>query len=290
MLNVYAASHVCGLASAAIIERWGVLRKQSVKTKALAFHQMKTIDCANQRVMLCDVPFSIVQKMHADIAYCSSHQEESADFINSLKKKNIIVDAKSDFSCASLLASRLLPHDGVAKLLASAADSTLNDTHNDFAAKVEDILHANFDVNELITLWRKGVLWPDHVEKFLLEARVKKQQALETLRNTIDVRRFLTTNVGYVRISAILSPREAAKEVLAAHSAVEVAVVIANDGHVTFRSRNNVDVLQIARQFGGGGQPYAAGAKIFDCANADSIEKLNEKLHLLFPHGLAALP
>ncbi|MBI4016873.1 MAG: hypothetical protein HY363_04225 [Candidatus Aenigmarchaeota archaeon] len=290
MLTVYAARHVCGLASAAVIERWGLLRKQDVRTEVFTFQQMEKLDCKNRRVMLCDVPFSIVQSLNADVVYCSSHQKEDSNLIEKLRLRNIIVDIKPDYSCTSLLAARLLSSDGVAKLLVSASDSTLNDVHNELAEKVEDVLHAGFDPHELVSLWCRGVLWPAHLEKFWMDSQVRKKHALEFLRTNIDVRKFISTHVGFVKIPAVLSSCEAAKEVLAAHSAVNVAVVIAYDGHVTFRSRNDVDVLQIAKQFGGGGQTYAAGAKIFDMSTADVIDRLYEKLRLMFLSGFPKSP
>ncbi len=289
MLVVHCASHVCGLTSASIIARWGMLKRQAVRIGGVfAFSKMDRLHASkDERLMLCDIPFDRVVKFNTQIAYCSSHQEENEAVIAELQKRKIIFDKKTqNISCASLLAKRLLPHDGVAKLLGNAADSALCESENELAGKVGDILQAGFDPHQLISLWHKGVLWADHLEKFWADVLLKKQHAIEFLRKNIDVRKYLSMYIGFVRAPSVLSSRDAAKELLAAHSSVDVAVVIAHDGHVTFRAREDVDVLQIAKKFGGGGQVYASGAKIFDATSSDVINKLDEKIRLQFPSGL----
>ncbi|MBI4147959.1 hypothetical protein HY490_01580 [Candidatus Woesearchaeota archaeon] len=285
MVVVHCARHVCGLASAAIIARWGVLKHRHVSLGGVwEYSHMKNF--TGSQLMFCDVPLRLIATLPG-LTYCSSHQSEDQRMVNSLKKRGVLVDTGGTASCAKRLADRLLPHDGVARLLSTAADSVLSGEQSKFAENVHDILQAGYDAHTLVNLWRKGVLWPDYLQQFWTDAHAKKQQALSTLREHIDVRKHISTYLGFVRIPSFLSARDAAKEVLNAHATVDVAVVIAHDGHVTFRARDHVNVLEIAKAFGGGGQVYASGARIFDSLPTDAAHKLFEKIRVLFPEGLS---
>ena len=104
----------------------------------------------------------------------------------------------------------------------------------------------------------------------------KKAKAIAELTKHLVIKDYLGKKFGYTLAQNFLPSAEAGEHVLASHTGVDVAVVIYRDGRIIFRRRDgvSVDLVPVARLFGGGGRHYAAGGQLEATAvSGDTYEK-----------------
>lgn len=135
--------------------------------------------------------------------------------------------------------------------------------------------------------WRKQVLkvfasgryWTPEFEEKVVE-HVEKE--LEALSSTLG---FVEKKVDGLKIVVAKSSEKVENSFLAAYvlsrRSADVAVVVADDGKLSFRSRG-VDVREVAVKLGGGGHAHASGAKISIPWWVKLSSRINEKFLLSY--------
>lgn len=181
---------------------------------------------------------------------------------------------KGQAPAAELAQKRFLPQDPVAKELVRLAKEVKSwQLKDERAVKLQDLIAAQYSPVELITALSKGVFWNDHFENECERYAEKKQVALEELMQGLIIRSFVDHRFGFALAPAFLPSAIACQRVLDGHAGVDVAIVLFKDGRIVFRRRDgvDVDVQKLAELFGGGGHPYAAGARLSKPVSKDSF-------------------
>jgi hypothetical protein len=169
-------------------------------------------------------------------------------------------------SSTELAAARFIPGDPVGKQLSNlAADIKFWLRQDERATKLSDLLSSGFDKRTIVDSLSKGVVWDDRFERARSEYLEKKAKALDDVLKRLTIKDYLNRRFGFSLSSPLLSTADACQHILDRHAGVDVAVVLYKSGKIAFRSRegSDVDLVKLAKQFGGGGRKYASGG-LFD--------------------------
>ena len=177
-----------------------------------------------------------------------------------------IFDTAIEGKCSTELAQqRFLPNDLIAKKLAELAHEVkFWQVRDENASKIADLIAAQYSPVELIDALSRGAFWNDQFELFHKEFNIRKMDALDELLKSLVVKSYVKYRFGFAFSSSILTTADACQRVLDGHAGVDVAVVLYRDGRIGLRRRDgcDVDVKKLAELFGGGGRPFAAGARL----------------------------
>ncbi|MBS3147497.1 hypothetical protein J4219_01285 [Candidatus Woesearchaeota archaeon] len=284
MISIYCSEKLDGLASAAIALRHATLSKLPAHFAGF-LHQdtlhEELIDMANlkgQLIFILDISFSPEDLPFIETITASN----KIIYWNTTDKESIIIPSKitdaskENKSSAELTCSRFIPLDFVAKQLATLAHQIkywqLGDER---ALKLQDIITFGYDPKELLEHLAKGILWTDKFETFHCEHNAKKIIAFEELMRTLAIKPYLSYRFGFALASHLLSSPDACQKILDSHAGVDVAIALYRDGRIALRRRDNcqINVKNLAELFGGGGQPYAAGARLKTTVTKDTFEQ-----------------
>jgi oligoribonuclease NrnB/cAMP/cGMP phosphodiesterase (DHH superfamily) len=177
---------------------------------------------------------------------------------------------------AEMCMQRFLPNDATAQQLAAMAhDIKQWKRADERATKIADVIAAGYNTRQLIDMLSKGVLWSETLEKVRVEYAEKKTKALGELMKHLVIKDYLGKKFGFTLAQNFLPSAEAGEHVLAGHAGVDVVVVIYRDGRIIFRRRDGaaIDLLPVARLFGGGGRHYAAGGQLDGNVSGEGFEK-----------------
>ncbi len=261
------------MASAAIVMRHAVLSKLPVHfggflhPDALEDELKDMSSQEHQLIFVLDVSvapehMSLLEKVSQKnkIVYWCTHDAESV--VPSAK----IFDRAVEGKCSAELAQqRFLPNDLIAKKLAELAHEVkFWQVRDENASKISDLIAAQYNPLELIDSLSRGAFWNEQFELFHKEYSMKKMEALDELLKSLIVKSYVKYRFGFALSSSLLTTADACQRILDGHAGVDVAVVLYRDGRLGFRRRDEceVDMKSLAELFGGGGRPFAAGAKL----------------------------
>jgi len=273
VISIYCSEKLDGVAGAAIVMRHATLNK--LPTHFGGFLHLDALedeleDMAkreHQLIFVIDVSITpdhipLLEKVNKKnkIVYWNTHDEESV-----VPPSKLFDKSQGNKCSAELAQQRFLPNDIIAKKLAELAHEVkfwqIQDEH---AAKLSDLITAQYNPVELIDALSRGVIWNEHFEKFYTNHLEKKNIAYEELIKSLTVKSYVNYRFGFAYSSPILNTADACQKILDGHAGVDVAVVLYRDGRIGLRRRDNCDVnvKKLAELFNGGGKPFAAGARL----------------------------
>lgn len=300
MITIYCSEKLDGMASAAIIARHAKLTNLPVHFGGF-LHPETLLDelediATNQQQLLFILDMSIsaehlpiIEKILVKnkMVYWNTHD------INSVVPPAKIFD-KGDKRCsAELSQQRFLPHDLIAKQLAQLAhDVEFWQLGDERSTKLTDLIMAQYGPLELIDALSRGIFWSTQFEMAHRQYIKKKEAAIEELLKSLIVRIYLNYRFGYVLASSVLTTADACQKVLDGHAGVDVSVALYRNGKIAFRKRDNcdIDVSQLAQLFGGGGHPFAAGAKLAMAVTKENFEDVIHQLDHTFKSFFIRIP
>ncbi|RJQ20317.1 hypothetical protein C4580_03955 [Candidatus Woesearchaeota archaeon] len=272
MISVYCSEKLDGICAAAIIFRHARFAKLPAHFAGflhpdLLSRELQDISTEkNKLLFLLDISLSPEHlplldhiSKHNKIVYANTTNP------NSVKPNAKIFDQHERQSSAEQAKNRFLPNDPVSAQLATLSHEykfwKIND---DKTLRLADLIASGHNPLDIITSLSRGVLWNDTFQKTYDEFTIKKNAALEELMKTIIIKTHLTYRIGYCLASPILTPTDACEKILNSHAGVDIACALHRDGKITFRRREHpaIDLRELAELFGGGGQPFAAGARL----------------------------
>ncbi len=169
---------------------------------------------------------------------------------------------KDKLCSTELAAFRFIPGDMVGKQLISVAqDVKFWLRQDERATKLADLLASGFEKRNIVEALSKGVVWDDQFERARNEYLVKKTKAYEDLLKRLTIKSYLNHRFGFALAPSLLSTADACQYILDKHVGVDISVALYKTGKIAFRSRDgvNLDLAQIGKLFGGGGQKFASG-------------------------------
>lgn len=283
---LYCSDQIDGICSAAIVARALRLAGKEWHLGASVRRSDKVAAAVRPAVFyVLDIPpsqLALVQSLIGNnkVAYWCSDEVCTPEVASALRavavSADILMEQTRECS-AEMCLQRFLPNDATAQQLAAMAhDIKQWKRADERAQKIADVIAAGYNTKQLIDMLSKGVLWSDTLEKVRLDFVEKKAKALGELSKHLVIKDYLGKKYGYTLSQNFLPSAEAGEHVLASHTGVDVAVVIYRDGRIIFRRRDgvSVDLLPIARLFGGGGRHYAAGGQLeTTTVSGDTYEK-----------------
>ncbi|RLE38839.1 hypothetical protein DRJ17_02690 [Candidatus Woesearchaeota archaeon] len=286
---VFCPESLDGIAAASVLIRMFKLRRYSYKVDFISydnanekFNEMTNLtatmifvlDFSPEELIDIEKKIKALEKNNNKIVYWNSHHPISKDKYELLRRMVKIVEFSGEIKglkkpseklCATdLVANRFMKADFVSQTLKTIAhDKEFWLRQDERSKKLADIIASGYDVKKLIDSLSRGVYWSDSLEKFRDEYLIKKAEKLKKVEQTAIVKRFGSIRIGFAYGSSILSSSEAAQLVIDS-KAVMIAAVIGRDGKISFRRSEDcvVDLEQLAKKFGGGGNQYAAAGKI----------------------------
>jgi oligoribonuclease NrnB/cAMP/cGMP phosphodiesterase (DHH superfamily) len=285
VISIYCSEKLDGVAAAAIVMRHAVLSKlpahfggflhpdsldDELKDMARQEHQL---------IFVLDIGISpehlpVLEKVNQKnkIVYWCTHDADSV--VPSAKIFDRAVEGKCS---AELTQQRFLQNDLIAKKLAELAHEVkFWQVRDENASKIADLIAAQYSPVVLIDSLSKGAFWNDQFEQFHKEFNVKKMAAFDELLKSLIVKSYVKYRFGFALSSSILTTADACQRVLDGHAGVDVAVVLYRDGRIGFRRRDgcDVDVKSLAELFGGGGRPFAAGARFGAAVTKENLPEV----------------
>jgi oligoribonuclease NrnB/cAMP/cGMP phosphodiesterase (DHH superfamily) len=281
MISIYCSETLDGVAAAAIVLRHANLMKLPAHFGGFLNPQDLSAGLddlsseENKLLFVVDVSVSpellpLVEKVAQKnkIVYWNSPD------VNCVVVPSKLFDGFKEGKCAAeLVYERFLPRDTVARELAQMAHQIkfwqLSDER---AMKLSNLIAAQYDAFELLQSLAKGVFWNDKFEKFHEDYEKKKSLAFDEMMKSLVIKSYINYRFGFVLVPVLLPSATAAQRVLDAHAGVDVSVVLFKDGRVAFRRRDAIDLnlVEVAQVFGGGGKEFASGAKLSMSVTKDS--------------------
>ena len=282
MITIYCSERLDGIASAAIIARHAKLTNLPVHFGGFLHQetlQEELEDISTQQhqlLFILDISISPEHIPEIEIIM----QKNKIVYWNTHDPQSVVPPAKifdkGDKKCsAELSQQRFLQHDLIAKQLAQLAhDVEFWQLGDERATKLADLIMAQYSPIELIDALSRGILWSVQFETVHREYIQKKTAAIEELLKSLIVKPYLNYRFGYVIASSVLATAEACQKVLDGHAGIDVAIALYRNGKIAFRKRDacDIDVSLLAQLFGGGGHPYAAGAKLAATVSKENFE------------------
>jgi len=273
VISIYCSEKLDGVAAAAIVMRHAILSKLpahfggflhpdalSAELEDMAREEHKLIFVLDMAVMPEHLPLLEQIGAKNKLVYWNTHDAES------VVPPSKIFDRALDNRCASeLVQQRFLQNDIIARKLAELAHEVkFWQIRDERAAKLSDLIAAQYSPVELIDSLARGVLWNVQFEEFHKSYAERKQAAFDELIGSLLIKSYVTHQFGFALSPSILTTADACQKVLDGHAGIDVAIVVYRDGRMGFRRRDDgeVDVKELAKLFNGGGRPFAAGARL----------------------------
>jgi oligoribonuclease NrnB/cAMP/cGMP phosphodiesterase (DHH superfamily) len=300
MITIYCSERLDGLASAAIIARHAKLTNLPVHFGGFLHPETLSEElediAKNERQLLFILDMSISPE-HTQLIE-KILQKNKIVYWNTHDPQAVVPPAKifdkGDKKCsAELSMQRFLPHDLIAKHLAQLAhDVEFWQLEDERATKLADLIMAQYSPLELMDALSRGIFWSVQFETSHREYIQKKTAAIEELLKSLIVKPYLSYRFGYAIASSVLATAEACQKVLDGHAGVDVAIALYRNGKIAFRKRDecDIDVSQLAQLFGGGGHPYAAGAKLSTTVSKENFEDVIFQLDNAFKSFFIKIP
>ncbi len=222
------------------------------------------------------------------VAYWSTHHACSDAVQQSIVPFVKVVDfttVKEGKLCATeLVQQRFFPRDVVARELKNIAHAVEFWTReNNRAEMLADIVASGFDKRRLAEDLSKGALWSPEYERLRGEYVEKKLRALVDVQKSVVKKEYVGKVFGFCLVPSLLSSADAGQAVLESSGEIVVSVCVFRDGRVSFRRKNecDVDVLELAKLFGGGGYVFASGGFVAEVFHVVSQENFNDVLFFI---------
>lgn len=293
MITLYCSEKLDGIAAAAIIKRHAQLNNLPTRFGGFLHPENITDELEEiakeeqQLIFILDASIApehltIIDRILArnKIVYWNTHDAKSV--VPPAK----IFDKAIDKNCAAELAQqRFIPKDLIAKQLAQLAhDIEFWQLGDERAIKLTDLITAQYSPLELIDALSKGIFWNDQFETIHKQYLEKKNAALEELLKTLVIKTYLNYRFGYVLAANVLTTADACQRVLDGHAGVDVSIALYRNGKIAFRKRDscNLDVSELAHLFNGGGNQFAAGAKLNTTITKENSEEVIFQLDTTF--------
>ena len=190
-----------------------------------------------------------------------SNGDEGNGNIRDILKKAVI-DMK--FCAAELIRKEYIPTDKISGKIAGLArahDFRLDrhdNSESELAWKLYEVLAAGYDNEKMVKFLTDGDFWNEELERAYKGYQMRKSNArkeLDTYSRNYGIGNFSCT-IG-------LSPDELSSTLAAEHlmrRGTDLVICIWRSGKMSFRRNNKgIDLVKIARKFGGGGREDAAG-------------------------------
>ena len=272
VISVYSSEKLDGLCAAAIIFRHATLAKLPahfagfLHPESLTSELQELASEKNKLLFLLDCSFAPEHLALIDLAAKTNKivYTNTTD-LSSVKIPAKFSDQHDKKSSAEQAQERFLPHDSAAKQLARLAhEHKFWKINDDRTTKLADLLLSGYSTLELIETLSKGMFWNERFESAHQQFTQKKNAALDELLKTITIKTYLTHRIGFCLANNLISPPEACDKMLSSHAGIDIACCLFRDGRLAFRRRDSgtLDLKAVAEIFGGGGQPYASGAKL----------------------------
>lgn len=284
MISIYCSERLDGIASAAIVLRHallaklpaqfgGVLHPDRLEEELEALAQVQ-----GKLIFMLDISFTPGQLTSLEglqgknkLVYWTSNDVQSA-----VPPARLVDSAQGTECCAHATQRRFLPTDLIARQLAEIAHGVKFWEEDTRGRKIEELIAAGYPLQELIEQLSKGVFWNDRFEAFYHKYEDKKQDACEEMMNSLILKKYVNTNLGFVLCPLPLATAQAGEYVLKSHAGVDVAVVLYRDGRFTLRRKDSckADMRELAVIFGGGGTIHASGGRIADFVTKDNLPEV----------------
>jgi uncharacterized protein len=276
---IYAFENLDGVCAAAILLRWMRVKNNDCRLDLLNYSEVE--DQFNtlagykaNAIFILDFPPEQIDKLQkkllkiqqngSKIIYWNSHLKVAEKTHELLKQHLKIPDFDTEKCSAIMVWQKFMPRDQISKELASIAfDREFWANKDERSAKLADILSSGYNKKELIDELSRGVFWSDKLEKSREEYLIKKDNAFKDLTTNLVTHYNGKYNFGFGFSSSILSTADAGSKVLE-DKGIDVSVIIYRSGKISFRRNDEVDLnlLDLAIKFNGGGHEYAAGGMI----------------------------
>jgi len=282
MISLYCSEKIDGLTSAAIIMRHAQLCKLPAHFAGFLhpeniFTELQEIATEEHKlIFILDIPLQpehlflidAIQKNNK-LVYWNTHDLSSAAI-----PAPIFESAPARTTCATLTRARFLPHDPIAKQLATISHNITFFQNDDIGYKLADLIALRYNPLELLESLSRGVFWNQKFEHAYIEHQKKKLVALEELLHTLTIKNYLSYRFGFALAHNFITSAEAGEKILSGHAGVDVACVLFRDGRITFRTRENIslDLKPIAELFRGGGHSFAAGSKLSHTISKETFQ------------------
>ncbi|MBS3158979.1 hypothetical protein J4206_06860 [Candidatus Woesearchaeota archaeon] len=278
---IYAFENLDGACAAAILVRWMRIKQFDYKVDFLSYSNVEQefsqlSEQKQQLIFILDFPpeqvdrlekkFATILQNNSKIIYWNTHLKCSQE-IHDLLAKNIKFLDFDTTKCAAIMCwQRFMLHDKISQELSAIAfDHEFWVKKDERSAKLADILVSGYNKKDLVEELSKGIFWSEKFEKLREEYLVKKEKAFAELINNLQTHYYGRYNFAFGFSSSLLSTADAGSRILE-NKGIDVSVVIYRDGKISFRRNEQVDInlVELARLFNGGGHEFAAGGKISD--------------------------
>lgn len=224
-----------------------------------------------------------IKRMKGCEVYWFDHHPTSEESVNLLKGAGVNLDLREDrFVAAKIVFQNLYEkmriEDEVAKRVSDYAVEADNwrfesEETRDLMDLVSFYNYLDEDspltpnlisfLLHLASLKEAGTLLTELHRKHIAIYRKMLDRARKLILNTVDLFELNGTKYAIAYSPNLVSGSQAADYLLSTYD-VDIAFVVKEDGTASVRRRGDVDVSKIAKLFGGGGHPYAAGMKLTD--------------------------
>lgn len=223
-----------------------------------------------------------IKRMGCDV-YWFDHHPTSEENVNLLRDVGVNLDLREDrFVAAKIVFQNLYEKMGIEDEVARRISDYAVETDNwRFESKeTQDLMdlvsfYDYLDDDSSLTpnlmsfllhlagLKEIDLLLTEMHRKHIVMYREMLEGAKELILKTADLFELNGVKYAVTYSPNLVSGSRAADYILSAYD-VDVALVIKEDGTASVRRKGEIDVSKIAKLFGGGGHPYAAGMKLTD--------------------------
>ncbi len=295
MQVIYCSQQLDGISSAAIICRYARLRKAEAKITGFLnyatinddFDQIKEqsnniiyiLDISPEQILNIDEKLQNISRKNK-IFYWNCHHPYNARTLEAIRKHTTITDFsgklihqeanKQEICSAEMTCTRFLPNDKISQELKNIAkDIEFWQKKDERSAKLTDLINSGFDKKELIEILSRGVFWSSRFDKIREEYLEKRQKAFMELVATTKITKYVDKTFAFSLAPNILSTADAGERILNQFKDVDVSLIIYRNSKISLRKKNNceINLLNIAKLFDGGGHNYAAGGIIKEFKN-----------------------
>ncbi len=298
-----------GVASAAILARYLEGQGREVKVDFIDYvtqyedlDRMRTL--GDTDIYIADFAFddaeqyAVFDEIEANgnrVAYWNDHHPHKDGVNEAITRYAEIADLRGPrpHCGAEIAQQRYLPNDTVARELAELAhDNDFWERNIENANKLADVIASGYDKNKLVSYLKHGETWNPELEQAWKAYDTKRNDAYDRLSEKAEVTEYGMTSCVISLADEMLATSDAGDYLLNKYD-TEMSITLYRDGRMAFRRAEGgtVDLTEVARMFGGGGHPYAAGAHFDeeiqdDTAYAYARDKVDTKLSEYFAYGL----
>lgn len=277
---------VDGIASHAIVRRYAEQENIEIEHHFVSYddigESLKRVESArDETVVVADIgynrniPIESVEKIAQNnrFLWFDHHNWEKVEIL----KAGVEFIHSFEKCAAELVQEYLLPEDEVAKTLAELAHYHDFRKENELAWKLYDVISSGFDKMEIVKRLASGDFWNREFE----DAYEKYQKAKQKGYKFLDKHTIIKKINGYT-LAIGLAPKYLSSTLACLHLQkrdVDFVIVLYPDGKMSFRRNNpEIDLVEIAELFEGGGREYAAGGRLEEEVSEENFTQVAEKV------------